>query len=77
MTQRLRLADRTLKAELVKRDIGVAELAARIHKSRQYVGSVLNGRRAMTRDVAELIAMRTGIPLISIWPDGEREEAAV
>lgn len=75
MQEKKFLPGRELKAELVRRDIGVAELARRIHKSRQYVGGILNGRRAIKRDVAEMIAMRTGIPLRDIFPEAEEAVA--
>ena len=66
-----------LKAELVRRGITQTELAKLIHKSRVYVGYMLNGQRTLPMDVAELIAFKTGIPLPVILADPEREEAAV
>ncbi len=62
------MQSRSLKAELVLKGITITELARRMNRSRTYVSQLVNGRRKMRKDVAEYMAMKTGIPLSVILP---------
>jgi len=60
-----------LKAEFVRRDLTVTEVADRVGVARGHLSDILHGRRGMTPRLARDIARETGIPIavISEAPD--------
>lgn len=59
-----------LKAEFVKRNLSISKVAERCGVSRGHLSRVLNGKADMDDKLARDIAMATGIPKASVWPEG-------
>ena len=60
-----------LKAEFVRRNLTITEVAERVGVARSHLSDVLWGRRGMTVRLARDISRATGIPLKDIEPEPE------
>jgi len=58
-----------LRAEFVRRDLTITEVAERVGVARGHLSDILHGRRGMTFRLARDISRATGIPLKDILPE--------
>lgn len=60
-----------LKAEIVRKGKVQAQVALQIGITKQHFNAVLNGYEPITERLARDMSRATGIPLVTIMPDGD------